>query len=1206
MLNIHRAERGDRLAAGLADLLDRPPADVLGPEVVAVPTRGVERWLAQSLSATLGARPGRADGVCANVEFPFPGALVGAAVAAATGVAPDHDPWAPQRAVWPLLEVVDANLGQAWLATLSAHLGAGAPPAGRTGAAPDPAATPEAARPPGGQADQPRAGRRFAAVRHVADLFDRYGVHRPAMLRAWAGGADHDGSGSPLAPDLAWQASLWRALRERIGAPSPAERMDEAIARLRRQPDLAGLPERFSLFGLTRLPASYLAVLDALAQDRDVHLWLLHPSPVLWAATAELGRAGRRPRLGRRGEGPAAALAGNPLLASWGRDAREMQIVLSAGAGETSDRTDEHLGMEGAPASLLGLLQAGVRADARPPGAPGPGGTDLRPVLDPDDRSLQVHSCHGRARQVEVMRDAILHLLADDPTLEPRDVIVMCPDIDSFAPLIQATFGLAPAGGAGGRPGPAAGAGEDPAGPSPAADGGAGAPGRELRVRLADRSLRQTNPVLAAVSQLLALAGSRVTASGVLDLAGTAPVRRRFGFDDDDLVRLNEWVEAAGIRWGMDGRHRAAWLLEGTEEGTWQAGMRRILLGVAMSEDGQRLAGGVLPLDDVDSGDIDLAGRVAELVARLSASLSRLGADDTVAGWMEAIGQSARSLMAAPASEEWQMTQLDSLLDDVAGESQPSPGSGGATSAGGPVPGPVRLGLAEIRSLLADRLRGRPTRANFRTGHLTMCTLVPMRSVPHRVVGLLGLDDGVFPRQTTTDGDDLVGRDPWVGDRDARSEDRQLLLDALLAAGDHLVITYRGRDERTNAPLPPAVPVGELLDLVDRTVRRAAAQAHAPVPGRAGVVVEHPLQPYDPRNFVAGGLAGGHPWSFDTVALAGALSLTGPRTPVPAFLPAPLPAPAPGPVEIDDLVRFFQHPTRAFLRRRLGVVLSERDEAPGDALPIEPDGLAVWDIGSRLLDGRLGGLDEGRVVAAERARGTIPPGALGERVLAQVVPRVEALVGRAVAESGSHPATTLDVAADLGGGHCLVGTVGGVSGGIVRAVTYSRLAPKHRLAAWLRVLALTATYRDGAFRAVTVGRGEGRRVEVRSCGLVEAGPGRRQAAARHQLRRLVDLYATGLCEPVPLYCATSAAYAAGGCDQARQAWTTAPRDFAREDLDPSHVMVLGGQVPFEDLLGACPGDGESGAGWAQEQPHRFGRLAHRLWDGLIGQERVLG
>ena len=299
------------------------------------------------------------------------------------------------------------------------------------------------------------------------------------------------------------------------------------------------------------------------------------------------------------------------------------------------------------------------------------------------------------------------------------------------------------------------------------------------------------------------------------------------------------------------------------------------------------------------------------------------------------------------------------------------------------------LALAEIRTLLADRLRGRPTRANFRTGHLTMCTLVPMRSVPHRVVCLLGLDDGAFPRRTAPDGDNIIERDPCVGDRDVRSEDRQLLLDAVLAATDHLVVTYCGHDERTNAVVPPAVPLGELLDVIDAT-----AHDRRPVRPAGLVVIEHPLQTFDDRNFAAGMLAAGRdrPWSFDTVALDGAQARRiGPRVESP-FLAAPLAASDDSLVEVDDLVRFVQHPVKAFLRSRLGVSLGADEEEPDDAMPVQLDGLSKWAIGQRLVENLLAGHRRDDCIAAERARGGLPPGLLGDAVLDEVEPLAEEIV----------------------------------------------------------------------------------------------------------------------------------------------------------------------------------------------------------------------
>ena len=546
---------------------------------------------------------------------------------------------------------------------------------------------------------------------------------------------------------------------------------------------------------------------------------------------------------------------------------------------------------------------------------------------------MQIHACHGRARQVEVLRDAILHLLEQDDTLQPRDVIVMCPDIETFAPLIQATFA----------------AGEvvedDELEPLPAE-----LRPTDLRVRLADRSLRQTNPVLGAVAQLLDLAASRMTASDVLDLADREPVRRRFRLEDEDLARIRDWVAESGIRWGLDAAHRAPYKLATLTSGTWKRGLDRVLVGVTMTEEGHRLFEGVLPVDDVESLAIDLAGRMAELVARVQAAVDAFGTAMPVGEWAQAIATAADALTATSQRDAWQRAQLERILADVVSE-----GAGNDS---------VELTLLEVRALLAERLQGRPTRANFRTGHLTICTLVPMRSVPHRVVCLLGLDDTAFPRKAPRDGDDIMLSDPHVGERDPRTEDRQMLLDALMAATDRLIVTYEGNDVRTNAPLPPAVPVGELLDVIDRSVQGDA---------RAQVLVKHPLQAFDPRNFTPGGLGGDGPWSFNRVTLDGARAMEGERAAPLPFLAGPLPPVTGAVLEFEDLLAFARSPVKAFLRQRLGFSLGMYSDEVDDDLPIELDALQRWQIGQRMLEARLAGATPEASIAAARARGVCRP-----------------------------------------------------------------------------------------------------------------------------------------------------------------------------------------------------------------------------------------
>ncbi len=1122
MLHIHRAERADGLIEALGALLADPLPDPFAAEVVSVPTRGMERWLTQRLSARLGTSAGRADGVCANVAFPSPRVLVAEAVAAASGIDPREDPWMPGRAVWPLLEVVDESLAEPWLQPLAAHLGAAS--------------------------DAARRGRRFATVRHLAGLFDRYALHRPELVTGWAAG---DGTGG-------WQAELWRRLRERIGAPGPAERLEGACARLREEPRFVDLPERISLFGLTRLPAGHLRVLRAMADGRDVHLFLLHPSPVLWERIAA-----QRPRVARRAGDPTSSLTANRLLASWGQDARELQLVVAAGAEDA----DHHHDVEHAAGTLLARIQADVRADRPPPGPPLPGEADARPLLATADRSIQVHSCHGRARQVEVVRDAILHLLEEDESLEPRDVIVMCPDIETFAPLIQATFGA----------GEVAGGEEVEALPEEIRPA-------DLRVRLADRSLRQTNPVLGVLAELVDLVDRRLTASQVLDLADREPVRRRFRLDDDDLTRMQDWIADSGVRWGLDAAHRAPFALDRLPAGTWRAGLDRILVGVTMTEDEQRLVGGVLPLDDVDSGAIGLAGRVAELVDRLQAAVDALSEPKPVDRWAAELAAAADALTATSPRDAWQRSELQRLLDDVVEQ------SAAATAA---------ISLAEVRSLLAERLQGRPTRANFRTGHLTICTLVPMRSVPHRVVCLLGLDDGLFPRRAPRDGDDLMLADPHVGDRDPRTEDRQMLLDALMAASERLIVTYSGNDERTNTPRPAAVPVGELLDVVDATVRTEDGGG-----ARRRIVVRHPLQPFDPRNFTPGALVAEQPWSFDAVTLEGARALTLGRSEPGPFLAGPLPPDDAAVIEVEDLVRFAQHPVRAFLRRRLNIRVTDRSEELSDNLSVELDGLGKWGVGQRLLDARLAGVDGRTAILAEIARGTLPPGVLGQPVIDEVFPIADAIAAAAAAlTQHAGPAGSIDVRIALAGGRTLSGTVPGVSGELLRTATYSRVAPKHRMTSWVRLLALTAAHPGHEFAAATVGRAGRAGVAVARIDPLSADE------ARGHLAALVDLYDRGMREPLALYCATSAAYAEAAAEgrdpvaAATGAWCS-EYSFPKEDAELEHQLVLGGVASIEDLLAQPPDPTERGERWDLTETTRLGRLARRMWDGLLIHEET--
>ena len=1090
-LHLHRGERTDLLADGLGALLAQPLDDPFATELVLVPARGVERWLSQRLSHVLGRGSG-ADGVCAGVEFRNPRSLL----AEITGTT-DEDPWAPDAMVWPLLEVIDESLDEPWCATLATHLGR--------------FETSDEER-------ELRLGRRYAVARRIAGLFASYASQRPALLVDWLDG------NVDLPSDVDWQPPLWRALADRVQVDPPHVRQQKTIARLRESP--LDLPPRLSLFGHTRLPCTEIELIAALATHHDLHLWLPHPSDALWRALAGVhGAIPRRDDTSHRS-------VGHPLLATLGRDLRELQRGLPDAV-----RTDEHLDGGDHPDTLLGWLQSDIAANAvRAQGR----------SLAAGDRSVQVHACHGPARQVDVLREVLLGLLADDPTLEPRDILVMCPDIETYAPLINADFGL----------------GDVLHGAHPA---------HQLRMRLADRSLVQTNPLLGVATQLLSLAGSRVTASEVLNFAQAAPVRARFGFTDDNLEDITGWVRQANVRWGFDQQHRRPYGVDFVHN-TWRFGIDRVLAGVAMSDDAHAWIDSTLPLDDVSSNRVELAGQLAEFVDRLQRTVSSLTGARPLRDWLAALTDGITMLTRIGDADAWQTSQMEREFGDVLADAGDRAGT--------------LMRLPDVKALLERHLAGRPTRANFRTGTLTVCTMVPMRSVPHRVVCLVGLDDGVYPRRGVVDGDDVLARNPMTGERDIRSEDRQLLLDAIGAATEKLVITYTGANAYSGQPRPPAVPLAELLDTLDVTTPKSVRDA---------IVVRHPLQPFDIRNVIPGRLVPEVPFTFDSTVLRAARASTRERSEQPKFISGPLPPLPADDVALADLVAFFRDPVKGFFRA-LEYTLPWDVDGVEDEMPVDINALEEWTVGDRMLTDMLRGMTPDQARQAEWRRGTLPPGQLGWRKATELRDQSD-LLATAARHYRNTTAQAYDVDVELGGGRRLTGTVSPVFGDRLVSVTYSRLDGKHLLESWIPLLALFARDSRRDWSAICIGRPK------RGTTPRQEGIGRPQEPAVDVLRELVAIYDAGRREPLPLPIKTSYAWACArdSGDDPQQAatyrWKSNDR-YPAEDQDRAQVRAWGRGAPLTDLMQPIrPGEEYDG------ENNRLGAYAARLWLPMLRADR---
>ncbi|MFN7148928.1 MAG: exodeoxyribonuclease V subunit gamma, partial [Microthrixaceae bacterium] len=688
MLHLHTSGRIEPLAEHLARVLSVAPADPMAPEWIAVPSEGMRRWLHLELARHLGAGPAGGDGIAANIERAYPASLRLSVLDAASG-GDGADPWRVEHLVWSVL----AELA------LGVDIGV------------DGSADSELVR----VAEVPAGGSRYSRARRIADLFDRYHVHRTDMVLQWAEHRDVDGSGRPLAEHDRWQPQLWRRVRDRIATPSPPERLPELLVALHSGELQLTLPDRLAMFGLSVLPggAGFLDLADAVGATRELHVFLLEPSPsAARHVAAGVDRPGDVARL--RAEDRSAELVAHPLLRSWGRLHRETTVLLADGERQgvapgrpVPDATPPGPASAAASATaasestLLGRLQADLHLDRAPAG-------DL--VVSPMDRSLELHAAHGDARQVEVLRDVLLHLLADDElALSEDDIVVMSPALDRLAPIIEAVLG-------------------------PSADHG-GTPGATpaLRYRIADRSLRSATPLLDALDDLLAAVAGRFDAPTVLDLVALAPVRTRFGFSDDDVARIGEWAQQGRVRWGLDEQHRDRLGLPAEfDTNTWRAALDRLLMGVAVADDRHLGVGDVVPMA-LGGDDTSLVGRLGELVWRLEQLSAQVDRPRALGDWLTLVRHAVDHLLAVDRDDAWQMDALTRLLAELEEEA--------AAEAATPQ---VPLDFVDLRRGLGERLGAAPGRADFFRGGITISSMTPLRGVPHRVIVLLGVDQPAF------------------------------------------------------------------------------------------------------------------------------------------------------------------------------------------------------------------------------------------------------------------------------------------------------------------------------------------------------------------------------------------------------------------------------------------------------------------------------
>lgn len=868
-IRLYSSNRLEILAEALADRLSAPLPSPFEQEVIVVQSRGMERWVSLQLA--------RHHGICANYRFPFPNAFVYEIFRKAFTNLPERSLFEPSIMTWKIVDLLPEMVLQPGFEVVRNYL------------------------------DNDTSGLKcFQLAERIVDLFDQYLLFRPEMMLRWQEGQDDH-----------WQAILWRSVAAGCETQHRAALAQQFLIKVSNCPsDVVGLPERVAIFGISALPRFHLQVISGIAKVIEVNLFLMNPCQQYWGDIASEREIARTVSNQLTLPEDVYLERGNSLLSSMGQLGRDFWDSINE-----FQIMENELFQEPAGNHLLSSIQSDI--------------LNLRDRIEqqemqfisPHDTSIQIHSCHSPMREMEVLYDRLLDMFKDDPDLAPRDILVMVPDIEVYAPYIEAVFDTPPN------------------------------ENERIPYSIADRSMRKESHVIDTFLAVLELCRGRFTASDVLDILQSEVVQRRFDLVETDLELIRKWVRDTRIRWGLDADDRSRKDLPAFAENTWKSGIERLLLGYAMPTKSQQVFQGIVPYDNIEGTDALVLGRFVEFLDKLFSLVASLDQPRTLMDWAAVLMELLEALFQPdePAQNELQAIRLTlKELSEVAELADFN----------------ESIDLKVLKKSLQRRLEKETFGFGFITGGVTFCAMLPMRSIPSKVICLLGMDNDAYPRQTKALGFDLMAKHPQKGDRSRRNDDRYLFLEAVLSARQKLYISYVGQSIRDNSVMPPSVLVSELMDYIESGFA---------IPNESiltGIVTEHRLQAFSLEYFKDDNEK---LFSYSEENCTVAKQILTPDQSPAQFISEGLSAPEEQwkDVGLQNLCRFFGNPTRFLLNQRLGLYLEGESPVIPESESFAMEGLEKYSLSQELVQLKLEGHDLKNLFPVQKAMGLLPHGTPG-------------------------------------------------------------------------------------------------------------------------------------------------------------------------------------------------------------------------------------
>lgn len=1020
---LHTSNKMELLINGVAALMDTDPLPPLIPEIIVIPSAGMERYLCRTLAKTCG--------ICAHVQFPFPNALVHDLFSVVYTDLEEHAAFEPQYLCWKVMELLPTFLDHPLFLSLKQYI-----------------------------RDDKDSVKLFQLSKKIAELFDHYTVYRPDMIHNWNNNTCcfDDASGEQ------WQFLLWQSLCEVLpqghrvirGQEFP-QALDQAIA--------AGIPfpSRILFFGMSHLPHFHQQIIHACSVYCDMHFFVVNPCQEFWddivTEKQHLQHSLRQKKRNKHSENLHYE-TGNSLLASMGKLGKEFLAAF-----HTAVYYEDDSFLQPPQDSMLTCIQSDI-LNLRMPQTP-------RPVAI-SDHSIQIHVCHSAQREIEVLHDMLLSFFDQDPSLTPDDIIVMSPSIEAYVPFIQTVF--------------------DVSAPDTAA----------IPYTIADRSRNRINSIVSGFFAILDCNSARFGVSHVLSILENASVQKKRGFSSDDIARIQTWVADTRIHWGLDFDMRKKLGVYPCSDNTWHAGLSRLFLGYAMGADDTAIFKNTIPYQGIPEESFELLGKCTRFMEDLSLFAQRCNQCCTLTQWSKLLLEMIDTFFDSDASVEDPVAFLRTHITDK-------------VLNGSIVDYEQEVPFAVIRTALESAFASGEYGKGFLSGGVTFGTLLPMRSIPFKIICLIGMNDGDFPRKDIPVSFDLIATHPRTGDRTKRHDDRYCFLESLIAARSILYISHVGRTIDDNSPIPPSVLVDELIDYCEKHF--APDTPHADTV-RSHMCTDHLLSAFHPNYFTASEKGTAALFSYSREHCAAAQAGMRKSTPAP-FIDTPLPLPTEydwRTLSVDQLCRFFIHPVRYFCEHRLGIIPPR-----GQTLLQDKEAFSLEGLDRYLLEQQVFGQDilhtgQENIHRYLKALGMLPHGAVGESTfhwLCETIDQFSRSIHRIIPSIPHNAFADIDLSVGM---FRITGRVRNCTDQYLVHVRPAQIKAKDRIRMWLCHLLVNACAdRCVPAESLLIGRDE--RGDTQAL-LYKPCPD-----AGLLLEKILNLYQQGLQIPLAFYPDSSCAYA---------------------------------------------------------------------------------